>query len=152
MFGWLFGKRRNVAVRQTESTGATPKPATNAQVGPPLSRAKENAIGVMQLYCPRCGGTYRLGENATVTTMGQIFGLARGVIGAASDMNAALSSPDLVGSPARNESCPPVAAQLAQTMQEVEIIRADLARGRRRSWYCEKCDNDQEPYPYPTGK
>ncbi len=103
----------------------------------------------LEAYCPKCQATYRIGEDATITTMAKLFGSSRGVLGSSDAINRMMNTPDLVGRPVNNR---PIQEQLTEAKTDVLQIRKDLSRGKKRYWYCEKCGNDKNPYLYQLGK
>lgn len=97
-----------------------------------------------KLHCPSCRTSYKIGENAFITTMKQAIATLGGVgVNQMGNKN-----PDMVGT--INLDPPELQRAQAKAKNTWEMVKKDLQKGINRTWYCGKCMNHDKPFSYPS--
>lgn len=124
LWNWFVGKR------------AKPNHSTGSGGGP-------------QLSCPTCGSVYRLGDDATIVTMQDVYNMVRShggtVIGQTRRTFATQTDPALIGRPRDMGRF-----KKTEVLEKVASIRATLKNGGEAFWYCEECKNSAQPHAIPA--
>jgi hypothetical protein len=97
----------------------------------------------LKLECPRCGQIYHVGDDAGIMTMDYVF---KDIASRGSSVASPPAGPDLITSincdtQRENNKAKKAARKI------LSQIRHDL---KRRTWYCMKCMNNDNPYKYPN--
>jgi hypothetical protein len=97
------------------------------------------------LKCTQCGHLYRVGEDATIVTMEDVFDSASSVLVFGSGNSV---QKDLVASMSGWADDRLKDGQ-ASARNNIQRIRKGLAKGQVRYWYCKTCNNEESAFEYP---
>lgn len=93
-----------------------------------------------RLTCPLCGRVYDLGSNAHMTTVEEFFSMTGIHLP---------DNPDVVG-PLREDFRGDREELRSREQAKIKLVCRALARGERRTWKCNPCNNKETPHEYPS--
>lgn len=103
------------------------------------------------LRCPKCAGEYRVGEDATIVAMGDVFASTDTAM---PNTQRFVNHPALVDQPAKGLVDQPAKGMDADgrrnALQQVERIQKAIREGIRLSWYCMACKNSDDSCSFPS--